>query len=328
MWQIGDADADWRVRDTRLDCDLHAVVHTVAGPHAVGGSGTLAADRGKGWQPLFDDGPATEGRQLRAIDVTDDGGRLWIAGADGSMACYDVRAGRRYDYGYPAELADSWGGVAVAGPRGREKVLAADRDGRVLPFVVDGTTPEWGSPDRVAAGGGTVAALASTPEGVGFAVDTEGTAYKTSPETGWDDIGVVDADAAVGDLYAGPGEQVYVAASDGHLYRYGSSYHSWTPIEVGDAGLRAVDVYATDARERMTALGADGRTFERVAANRWEAVPARVDARLTDLALGPVDVIVSGNGIVVERDHTAAEKEPPAEPIPVTDRTTPRVGRE
>lgn len=304
MWQIGDATGrrNWRVRDTRVGCDLYGVVRTVDGPVAVGDGGTVAADRGTGWEAVVENGPAVRRSQHRAIDATDDGRRVWVVGDEGAIACHDVREGRTYDYGYPTELTDSWTAVAVSGPRGREKVLAADDDGRVLPFAVDGTDPDWGHLDHVGAAETPVAAMASTPEGVGFAVDIAGTAYKTTPDSGWTDIGVVATDVAFGDLYAGPNQQVYVAASDGQIYRYGDAYHSWTPIEVGEAGVRALDVVPEgDGRRRMAALGSDGSVYERVAAERWENVPAPTDARLDDLSLGPTDVLVGENGVVVER---------------------------
>ncbi len=61
MWDIGEAAGrpDWRVLDTRLSCNLYAVVGTVEGPFAVGGRGVLAADRGEGWEVVFEDGPAS-----------------------------------------------------------------------------------------------------------------------------------------------------------------------------------------------------------------------------------------------------------------------------
>lgn len=49
---------------------------------------------------------------------------------------------------------------------------------------------------------------------------------------------------------------MYVAADDGGLYRYGDTYHSWTPIEVGDdVAVRAVVVLrGENARRQMAVL--------------------------------------------------------------------------
>lgn len=309
MWQIGEAAGrpDWRVLDTRLDCNLYAVVQTVEGPYAVGGRGTVATNRGDGWRVVFDDGPATRQNQLRAVDVTDDGERIWLVGSGGSMACYDVAQRRRFDYAYPEQLTSTWEGITVSGPRGNEKALATNGSGEILPFAVDDVDPDWGHLDRVAGEEATVSVLGSTPEGVGFVVDTDGSAFKTTPDEGWTSIGVLDVEATFVDIYAGANEQVYVAAADGMLYRYGNTYHSWTPVEVGaDVEIRSLDVYSADGRRKqMTVLSDDGRVYERVAADRWEERPAPTDARLYGLSLGDPDVIVGKEGTVLERPRTA-----------------------
>lgn len=310
MWQIGDAAGrpDWRVLDTRLDCNLYAVVQTAAGAYAVGGRGTVAANYGDGWEVVFDDGPATRQNQLRAVDVTDDGERIWLVGSGGSMACYDVAERRKFDFGYPEALTSTWEAITVSGPRGSEKALAASGSGEILPFAVDGVDPDWGHLDRVAGAEATIAVLGSTPEGVGFAVDTAGSAFKTTPDEGWTSIGVLDADATFSAIHAGANEQVYVAAAGGDIYRYGDTYHSWTPIEVGaDVEIRTIDVYNSgDGRRQMAVLSEDGAIYVRAAADRWKERPAPTDTRLYSLSLGDPDVIVGKSGTVVERPRAAA----------------------
>mgnify|MGYP006280001145 CR=1 FL=1 len=314
MWDIGEAAGrpDWRVLDTRLSCNLYAVVGTVEGPHAIGGRGVLAADRGSGWEVVFDDGPATRQNQIRSVDATDDGKRFWIVGSGGSIACYDVVERRRFDYSYPEELTSTWEGIAVSGERGSEKALTANGSGEVLPFAVDGTDPDWGHLDRVAQPGATVDALGSTPDGVGFAVDTNGRAHKTTHEEGWTSIGVLDTRASFTDIDAGPDEQVYVTADDGRIYRYGNTYHSWTPIEVGEGvAIRTVDVFrGRNGRRQMTALSENGRLYERVASERWERRPVPTNDRLYDISLGDPDLVVGRSGTVLERPRssTAADQ--------------------
>jgi hypothetical protein len=134
-------------------------------------------------------------------------------------------------------MTSTWEEVTVSGPRGTEKALAANDSGEVLPFTIDG-----------------------------FDVDTSGNAFNTAVESGWGDIGVVNAQVTFDDVYAGANQQVYLAGGDGRIYRYDDSSHRWTPIDVtrthsvlvgrrepqalvnvtdGDA-LRSVDVYGAD----------------------------------------------------------------------------------
>jgi hypothetical protein len=72
MWGLGpDADEpEWRVvDDVPFERTLFAVVATAAGPFAIGDGGTTVADRGNGWEVVFDSGPHTRDNQLRALAV-------------------------------------------------------------------------------------------------------------------------------------------------------------------------------------------------------------------------------------------------------------------
>ena len=195
MWDAseGERRPEWRAVETDFDVDLFGVVQTAEGPYAVGDSGTLVADRGDGWEIVFDDGPVTREAQLRAADVTADGRRVWMVGTSGVVACYDVEQRRKFEYSYPDEMTSTWEAIAVARRKGEEKVLAANGSGEVLPFVVDGFDVNWGRLRKPAKKGANVAALAATPDGVGFAIDTSGNAFRTSSAAGWERIGVLDS---------------------------------------------------------------------------------------------------------------------------------------
>ena len=330
MWEPGsEADRpEWRVVETAFSFGLYDAVQTSEGPYAVGGRGTLVADRGSGWEVVFDDGPATRQNQLRAVDVTDDGERIWMAGSSGAMACYDVEQRRKYDYSYPEEMTSTWEGITVSGSRGEEKALAANGSGETLPFVVDGFDVDWGQLEKPAEKGSKIAALASTPDGIGFAVDSSGNAFKTTPDEGWVDIGVINAQVKCYDIYAGESQRVYIAAGDGRIYRYDDSAHSWTPIGVtrtqsalggrrepqalgnvaDEAALRSFDIYtAPDGRRQMTVLGADGTIYQRTGKERWEQLPAPTSADLYALSLGQPDVAIGKGGTVLERPRGTAD---------------------
>ena len=305
MWKLGkDGDApEWAEVETPFGISLFDVAQTTEGPYAVGSGGTLVADRGDGWEVVFDDGPNTRDNQMRAMDVTDDGERVWLLGSSGAMACYDVEQRRKYDYSYPNEMTSTWEGITVSGERGTEKVLAANGSGEVLPFVVDGFDVDWGQLDKPAGKGSTIAALASTPDGIGFAIDTSGNAFKTTRDEGWKDIGIVNAQVKFYDIYAGSNQRVYVAAGDGRIYRYDDSYHSWTPIGVTDTtSLRSIDVYAGENGARqMVVLGADGSIYQRTGKERWEQLPSPTGKGLFGLSLGHPDVAVGKGGTVIRR---------------------------
>ena len=287
--------------ETEFSINLFGTVQTAEGPYAVGEGGNLVADRGDGWEIIFDDGPATRQNQLRAIDVTDDGKRIWMVGSSGAMALYDVEERRKYDYSYPEEMTSTWEAVAVCGDQGSEKVLAANGSGEILPFIISGYDVNWEPMSKPAGQGSNVAALAATPDGVGFAVDTAGNAFKTTPE-GWKDIGVVNAQVKFYDVYAGANEEVYIAAGDGRIYRYDDSYHDWTPIGVTDTtSLRSIDIYENGGERQMVVMGDNGSIFERDEGDRWEEVPSPTSAALYDLSLGHPDVAVGKAGTVIER---------------------------
>ena len=311
MWQNGDRGdgAEWSEAETDFSINLFGTVQTAEGPYAVGEGGVLVADRGDGWEVILDDGPATRQNQLRAVDVTDDGKRIWMVGSSGAMACYDVEQRRKYDYSYPGEMTSTWEAIAVCGDRGTEKVLAANGSGEILPFIVDGFDVNWEPMSKPAGKGSNVAALAATPDGIGFAVDTSGNAFKTTPE-GWEDIGVVNAQVKFYDVYAGANQEVYIAAGDGRIYRYDDSYHSWTPIGVTDTtSLRSIDIEEQDGERRMVVLGNNGSIFERSGGDRWEELPSPTSASLFDLSLGDLDVAVGKAGTVLERPSPNAAED-------------------
>jgi hypothetical protein len=305
MWDASDGERrpEWREVETDFDIDLFGVVQTVEGPYAVGGSGTLVADRGDGWEIVFDDGPATREAQLRAADVTSDGRRVWMVGTSGVVACYDVEQRRKFDYSYPEEMTSTWEAIAVTGPKGEEKVLAANGSGEVLPFVVDGFDVSWGRLRKPADKGANVAALAATPDGVGFAIDTSGNAFRTSSADGWERIGVLDSQLKLHDVWAGENQRVYVSAGDGCVYRYDDSAGDWTPIGVTDGvALRSIDVEIYDDVGEMVVIGGDGSLYQRLGDERWVRLPSPTNSALMGLSVGgDLDVAVGKGGMVLER---------------------------
>ncbi|MFC7166476.1 sialidase family protein [Halospeciosus flavus] len=302
MWQLGsDADRpEWHlVEEVPIQSTIYDVAQTSEGPYAIGDGGTLIANRDSDeqWNVVFNDGPATRDNRLTSLAVTDDGKRLWFCGSSGALGCYDVKERRKYDYSYPREMTSTWEGLTVAGPAGSEKILIANGSGEVLPVSIDGFDVDWGVVSKPGSGA-TITALASTSEGIGYAIDQSGNAYRTTREEGWEDIGIVNAQVRFFDIYAGPNGRVYVAAGDGRLYRYDDSYHSWTPIGVANDALRAVDLL----KGQLVVVGDSGTVYQRqMSGHRWEKIHTPTSATIYDLALGYPDIAVGKSGTIMTR---------------------------
>jgi hypothetical protein len=313
MWELGpDADEpEWHSVESPFEKTLYEVVSTAEGPYAIGSGGTLVANRHDGtqepdWEVILDDGPKTRDNQLRGLDVTDDGKRIWFAGSSGALGCYDVIERRKFDYSSPKEMTSTWEGLAVAGKRGSEKVLVANGSGEILPFTIDGFDENWGVVHKPAKKGSKVAALAAGPDGYGYAVDTSGNAFETTRDDGWEKIGIVNAQVKFYDIFAGPDNRVYVAAGDGRIYRYDDSYHDWTPIGVTDGGaLRAFDIHG----DQMVVLGNDGSIYQRDDEERWQEVHSGTSNDLLDLTLGEPDVAVGKSGTILQRPRGQTKHE-------------------
>lgn len=300
MWGL-ESDAsepEWQVVETPFTNDLFEVVSTSRGPFAVGDGGVIAGDRGRGWEIITDDGPNVSQNQLRTLDVTNDGKRLWFAGSSGAIGCYDVETNRKYDYSYPNDMTSTWESIAVSGATGSEKLLVANGSGEVLPCRVDGFTINWGVLAKPGSGS-KLAGLAASPDGYGYGIDTSGNAYMTTKRDGWKDIGVIESQVKFYDIWAERNGRVYVAAGKGLLYRYDNSYRDWTPIGVAEKGaLHAFDMY----KNQMVVLGDGGLMYQRTdGGQRWEQVHTPTENTLFDLALGSPDIAVGKGGLVLER---------------------------
>jgi hypothetical protein len=64
------------------------------------------------------------------------------------VACYDVRARKKFDYSYPEEMTSMWEGITVSGERESETALASNGSGAVLPFTIDGFDVDWSQLDK------------------------------------------------------------------------------------------------------------------------------------------------------------------------------------
>lgn len=304
---------EWSPVYTPFDADLHDVVQASTGPYAVGANGIVAANTTGEWATVVSDGPAAQSRTLRAAATTDDGDRVWFVGASGAVGAYDVRGGQKHDYSDANHgVTTSWRAVAVAGATGQEHGYVANGSGDVVPFTVDGGTVTWKDPVEPGSGA-TVTALAAASDGVVYAIDAQGKAYKSTVGSGsWNQIGTLNAQVVFNDIYAGPKGRVFVAAGDGRLYRYDPKNQNWTPTTVANAALKAVDLF----QDRLVTIAANNTIHARDMADgaHWEHTTAPVGHDLTALALGYPDVAVGTAGTVIHRGPMHPPKKSKSKP--------------
>lgn len=296
----------WQTYPSPTKKTLYQIVNTTRGPIAAGSSGTLVTRRDGEWKVIVSDGPATRDNALRGIDATDDGKRVWFLGSSGSLGCYDVETDRKYDYSFPKEMTSTWEGIAVAGNAGSEKALAANGSGNVLPFAIDGFDVSWGYAQKPASGA-SITALATGNDGIGYAVNTSGNAFRTTKENGWEEIGIVNAQVNFYDIWAGSNGRVYVAAGGGRVYRFDDSYHDWTPIRVGKGAIHAFDVRG----DTMVAAGASGHIYQRTPEDdvaRWDRLHSPTNKTIYDVALGKTDYAVADGGAILARPGSKQPK--------------------
>lgn len=290
----------WSVVDTPATASLHDVATAATGPVAAGNTGTVVARAGEGtWEVLVENGPSAAGETLYAVAATADGERVWFAGANGALGAYDVEEGRRRDHSEPDGVTDALSSLAVAGPRGAEKLLLADDNGAVYTAEAAGSSLDWGREYRPA-GDTALTDLAASPDGIGYAVDGEATVWKTTAEDGWEAVGVDDAENSFYAVAAGP-NALLAGGGNGRVYRSSDGGDSWTPYSLGSFTVKTLDATA----ERALAGGTDGSILTRV--DDWVAAGWDGSKTVNGALLGSVDVAVCNDGVVLERPADTGE---------------------
>lgn len=287
---------EWRPIESPTNKALYGVVHTARGLFAVGIGGLVLTRGERGWHAVIEAGPATRENRLTAIDVTDDGKRIWFCGSSGALGAYDVETGHKYDYSAPKDKTSTWEAIAVTGKADSETLRVANGSGEVLPASTDENgCPQWEEVTKPGSGS-TISAL-DFGGGDYYAADTSGNVF-VEREDGWKDIGIEDAQVNFFDVFA-TGDRVLVAGGSGWVYRYERACRNWTPIEVGEGALHAID----DVNATPSIAGAGGRIYERTGTGWQRTQPVSED--LFSVALGGTkpDVAVGANGTIVERSE-------------------------
>lgn len=290
MWQF-DANSDaasWTQVDTPISGTLRDVADSAAGPCAVGAGGVVAGCGSDGWGIVVENGPAGQNATLHAVDATDDGRRLWFAGANGALGYYDHDEGVHRNFSSPHGIDSTIRALAVAGEFGSEKLLVADDSGTVLTGEANAGTVEW---HRSPTPNASPTALTADADGVGYAVDTNGHAWRTTAEDGWEQI---DVAAASGSLYAVcAARSLWVGGDNGRVFQRADG--TWTPFTLGNFAVHALDGDET----RLLAGGEGGRLSVRIDGGNWTTIDTGTDATVHGV-LAAAGVAVGGNGTVLE----------------------------
>lgn len=285
---------DWKVAEIPTKKALHGVVETKVGPLAVGESGKVLLRSNEEWKLVISDGPGAKRNPLTDVSVSADGERVWFCGGSGALGCYDVTVARKYDYSAPEGKTSTWEAVAVTGEYGSERLRVANGSGEVLSATLkEGVCPTFET--VVKPGGGSTISALTFGDGMCYAVDTSGNAFRETDES-WCDIGVKNAQVNFSDIATSVGI-LYIVGGDGLIYRYDRSCDNWTPTRVAPAALHGV----CQSVEYLISVGEGGTVCEHGSREGWVTTEVPTEATLHAVTAGDVDVAVGENGAVIER---------------------------
>jgi hypothetical protein len=296
MWtfESPDTPVSWTAVESPVSTTFHAVVRTANGPCAVGTDGHVVGRASDGaWGVVVESGIDAESRAVYDAAPTDDGTRLWLAGAGGSFGYYDLTSGERRDLSNPTGTTSALRSIAVAGTRGAEKLLVADGSGNVLSGEVTGDDPLWGPTTRPA-DGNAVTDLVADAAGVGYGVDANANVWVTTPEDGWERVGI-DGEGTSLYAVATADDGLLAGGGNGRVHVSDTDY-TWTPFTLGQSTVYAL---AADA-DRMLAGGGSGTVFVRESGGDWRSADWPGSATINGVCLGDPAVAVGSGGTILE----------------------------
>jgi|APHM01.1.fsa_nt_gi hypothetical protein len=291
--------AGWETVTSSVDATLNDVEQTARNDFAVGGAGVVIERTERGWRKVVDGGPTGNGSDLYGADVTDDGKRLWFAGASGAIGEYDVETGNLVDHSAPNDVTNNFVDVAVTGNADEANVYVAGDSGSVQYSFENGATGTW---NGVSVGQGAgIQAIDFHDDRSGHLVNGNANAFATDDGTTWNGIGIADADVSLYGVDSDAPDDVWVAAGAGTVYHYSPDAEGtpkWVPEKVGEPTLRDIEVTG----DAGYAVGDSGAVFERTG-GEWsreetpigQGLAAVVDTADNDVAVGASGTVIATN---------------------------------
>jgi len=290
-----DVDCLWAQSSTPTSVKLDAVQNTSTRPYAVGGDGVVLERRESGWQIVDSDGPTGGNEWLSAVDVTDDGDRLWVAGQSGTVGEYEVDPFSEASNANPQGTSNGIWSLAVTGDADSADVYVGDDSGQIFVSTDDGATFSGAVQPEGSAG---VQAMDFYADGEGYAVNNDGDIMKTTDHgqtwTTEETLGTpsalgVDADAA---------DDVWVSDADGDVHHWDGSSWGGTEVEPDDTPLFSIDI----EDDKGYTVGNDGIVW-RHHHGSWtnETADRLPDENLRGVFVGPErEIAVGANGALIE----------------------------
>jgi photosystem II stability/assembly factor-like uncharacterized protein len=284
----------WTVAETPVETTLHDLAHTAANAHAVGGDGVIIERTEAGWRTAHRGGPTGNGNDLYGAATTDDGQRLWLAGASGAIGEYDITTGNLVDRSAPNDQTANFNDVAVTGSADDAYVFVADDSGAIHYSYENGEEGTW---ESVTPGSGAgLQAIEFNEQCSGHVIDSNGKVFETTDAGAtWEPIGVEDADVNFYGLDSDARDDVRVSGGNGSILTYDGS--QWETESLGDADLRDVET----GLDHGYTVGGGGVVFELVA-GEWRRNDTPTGENLKAVATGATDLTVGASGLVLERN--------------------------
>jgi streptogramin lyase len=298
QWTVAETPSDtsdepWQTAKTPTGNTLYDVEYAADGAYAFGAGGVGLERTGEGWRKIFDGGVTGNGNSLYGADVTDDGERLWFVGSSGAVGEYDVTTGTLYNRSKPVGSTNNFNDVSVTGQAGEANVYVAGDSGKIYYSFENGASQTW---DYVTPGSGAgLSAIDFHDAKSGHAVDTNQKVFQTTDGVSYENIGIANANVNFYGVDSDATDDVWVSGGGGMVFHWDGA--NWTPTDLGDAGLRDIEVTDDDA-EALT-VGGGGKVFD-LSAGKWTQDATPTGQNLKAVVRGDVNVAVGAGGTIVE----------------------------